>query len=207
LSGKLRSLIARANGYRFLNFDAAKDFSSKKGEEISTNWDREYLALLFNGNGFIAEYKTIFGRPKDDSNNKVVINGQTIELSTNTRLQIHDDFLLGPDVLLDKILEDKAENTIDRNTGAANPRHIERVIRGTKFRLNMTIDIYEHDDALKLLETLHLGINLLNHDYLGGLGSRGSGSVYISIDEVKKLEFSGGSINRSDYNDYLFNPS
>jgi len=38
-------------------------------------------------------------------------------------------------------LEDKAENLINRASGIANPRHLERVVSGTKFRLNMIMDV------------------------------------------------------------------
>ena len=48
LSGKLRHLIAKAKGYKYLNFEAA----NKARDVAGKNWDREYLALLFTGNGF-----------------------------------------------------------------------------------------------------------------------------------------------------------
>lgn len=198
LSGKLRHLIAKAKGYKYLNFEAAR----KAGDHLQKNWDREYLALLFNGNGFNADFgKDKFQKIVDLSNND--INGET--LAPHTRLLIRDDFELSPDALIEKVLEDKAENTIDRNTGAANPRHIERVVSGTRFQLHMVMDVYQNDDVKKLCETLHLGINLLNNDYLGGMGSRGSGAVKIVIDKVDKLTFTDGLITRDKFTDYEFN--
>jgi CRISPR-associated protein Csm3 len=199
LSGKLRSLIAKAKGYKYLNYNAAKE----NHDLPSKNWDRSYLALLFNGNGFNADFGT--QKPYDYSNNDTTFNGVNITLAPHTRLLIRDDFMLNPDALLDKVLEDKAENVINRNTGEANPRHIERVVTGTKFQLKMVLDVYQYDDVIKLCETLHLGINLLNNDYLGGMGSRGSGEVKILIDKVEKMEFVGGTINRTEFTDYSFN--
>jgi len=73
--------------------------------------------------------------------------------------------------------EVKFENTINRLTAVANPRQIERVIRGTEFELDM---IYEADDENLILEDLALlkeGLDLLEYDYLGGSGSRGYGKV------------------------------
>jgi CRISPR-associated protein Csm3 len=197
LSGKLRHLIAKAKGYKYMNFDTA----NKADDLMGKNWDREYLALLFAGKGFYANYRIDRNRNIDQSHNN---NGEN-SFAPHTRLLIRDDFELAPDTLIDKVLEDKAENTINRNTGEANPRHIERVVSGTKFKLNMVMDIYQYDDIVKLCETLHLGINLLNNDYLGGMGSRGSGAVKITIGTVEKLVFNGGEIIRKPFTDYIFN--
>ena len=211
LSGKLRHLIAKAKGYKYIDFKAAK--ATRRISEIKTkNWDRDNLALLFNGFGFNADFidtnsggNINIDNFKDKSNNDVVIDGENIELAPHTRLLIRDDFELSPDALIDKVLEDKAENTIDRNSGGAVPRHIERVVGGTVFKLNMVMDIYQYDDVKKLCETLHLGINLLNNDYLGGMGSRGSGAVKIVINNVEKLTFTDGTITRAKFLDYEFN--
>ncbi len=203
LSGKLRSLIAKAKGYKYLNFNAA--VKSDENDLDTCNWDREFLALLFNGNGFNADYKIVHNELKDNSNNYVTINGDKVTLARHTRILIRDDFMLDPDALLEKVLEDKAENVINRNTGEANPRHIERVVTGTKFQLKMIMDVYQNDKVVELCKTLHLGINLLNNDYLGGMGSRGSGEVKISIEKVEKMEFIGGTINRTEFTDYSFN--
>lgn len=73
--------------------------------------------------------------------------------------------------------EIKFENTINRLTAVANPRQIERVIRGSKFPIDI---IYEVDDEKKIIDDLTLlaeGMKLLTYDYLGGNGSRGYGKV------------------------------
>ncbi len=200
LSGKLRDLIARSKGYKYLDYNSAK-----QNDDIETkSWDQEYLALLFAGQPFNANFKKEIKKKKTFWSNKSNNNKNGEALCINTRLLVRDDFELDPDKLLEKVLEDKSENTINRNTGIANPRHVERVSRGTEFKLKMILDVYEHDEVDKLLETLNLGINLLNYDYLGGMGSRGSGEVRITIDNIIKLVFSGGKINRTNFTEYTF---
>lgn len=75
--------------------------------------------------------------------------------------------------------EVKFENSINRATAVANPRQIERVVRGAEFPMQL---IYEMDDEQKLLEHMQIlkdGFALLEYDYLGGNGSRGYGRVKI----------------------------
>lgn len=174
IGGKIRNLIANIKGYKYLDYDAAN-----RARDTHNNWDQGALSLLFSG--------------ETNSRNRV----------SPTRLLIRDAMLIEDDTK-EIILEDKAENVINRITGVAKPRHIERVVSGTKFQLKMMLDIYEFDDIKDLCETLHLGINLLNNDYLGGMGSRGSGEVKVTIENVEKLEFVNGTINRTKFNEYSF---
>lgn len=73
--------------------------------------------------------------------------------------------------------EVKFENTINRITGVANPRQIERVIRGAKFDFEVIYDVFEESEAVEDITLLCEGLNLLKYDYLGGHGSRGSGKI------------------------------
>ncbi|PWH15968.1 MAG: type III-A CRISPR-associated RAMP protein Csm3 [Ardenticatenia bacterium] len=90
--------------------------------------------------------------------------------------------------------EVKTEVSIDRVTSAANPRQMERVPAGSVFSNRksngaegegadvIVYSIYHGDDCdatrdVERLETLFTGMQLLEDDYLGGLGSRGSGKV------------------------------
>ena len=80
-----------------------------------------------------------------------------------------------------KLLETKAENIIDRIRGTAeHPRFIERVVPGTKFRIEIIYNQFEGDDAKELLKTLKKGFELLEQDYLGGSGTRGYGKIDVS---------------------------
>lgn len=88
--------------------------------------------------------------------------------------------------------EVKTEVSIDRVTSAANPRQMERVPAGVVFGgkndggmpqpAEMVYGIYDGDRCdqkkdIERLSTLVVGLQLLEDDYLGGLGSRGSGKV------------------------------
>jgi len=90
--------------------------------------------------------------------------------------------------------EVKTEVSIDRVTSAANPRQMERVPAGSVFSNRksdgaenagadvIVYSIYQGDDCnavrdVERMETLFTGMQLLEDDYLGGLGSRGSGKV------------------------------
>lgn len=75
--------------------------------------------------------------------------------------------------------EAKEENNIHPLTAVANPRQIERVIRGVEFPLEIIYNVEDENELLEDMETLALGFRLLRYDYLGGHGSRGYGKVKI----------------------------
>lgn len=76
--------------------------------------------------------------------------------------------------------EVKFENTINRLTAVANPRQIERVIRGCKFDVNILYDAIKLAETAEDISMLAEGMRLLEYDYLGGHGSRGYGKVKFS---------------------------
>ncbi len=83
--------------------------------------------------------------------------------------------------------EVKFENSITRTTGVANPRQIERVVRGAEFPLQIIYEISYDDTEESVLndfKVLKDGFNLLQYDYLGGSGSRGYGKIKFSDLEV-----------------------
>jgi CRISPR-associated protein Csm3 len=79
--------------------------------------------------------------------------------------------------------EVKTEVSIDRVTSAANPRQMERVPAGAVFgQAELVYSIYEGDGCsaakdVERIKTVFEGLQLLEDDYLGGLGTRGSGKV------------------------------
>lgn len=97
------------------------------------------------------------------------------------RLIFRDSFLANKDELMDKGLstftEDKFENTINRTTMIANPRQIERVVRGSMFAFELIYDVVDPTEVDEDLEMILAGLKLLEFDYLGGSGSRGYGKV------------------------------
>jgi CRISPR-associated protein Csm3 len=71
----------------------------------------------------------------------------------------------------------KTEVAIDRVTSAATPRTIERVPAGAVFGpAELVFSIYHRDDFARLKYVLE-ALQLVEDDYLGGSGSRGSGKV------------------------------
>lgn len=73
--------------------------------------------------------------------------------------------------------EVKWEATIDRVTSAAVPRQIERVPAGALFeKMQIVFNIYEAKDRGRFLDVL-TALQLVEDDYLGGHGTRGSGRV------------------------------
>ena len=73
--------------------------------------------------------------------------------------------------------EIKYENTINRATGIANPRQLERVPAGSEFDFKIVYNIEKIEDFKEDMKNILLMINVLEDDYLGGHGTRGYGRV------------------------------
>ena len=69
---------------------------------------------------------------------------------------------------LQTFTEVKFENTIDRITAVANPRQIERVVRGSKFDVDFIYEVVNEEEILEDFQVLAQGMKLLQYDYLGG---------------------------------------
>ncbi|OQX18728.1 MAG: type III-A CRISPR-associated RAMP protein Csm3 [Desulfobulbaceae bacterium A2] len=78
--------------------------------------------------------------------------------------------------------EVKSENSIDRIRAVAeNPRFTERVVAGLSFDFSVALKTMDGDEDLRTL--LLQGMKLLEHDALGGSGSRGYGRVRFALDD------------------------
>ena len=73
--------------------------------------------------------------------------------------------------------EVKFENSINRLIAVANPRQIERVIRGSEFDLDIIYNVEDETQIKEDFQAIKDGLTLLEYDYLGGSGSRGYGKV------------------------------
>lgn len=93
-----------------------------------------------------------------------------------SRLQFSDCFLKNKDDL-PQVFETKFENTIDRLTSIANPRQIERVIRGANFDMTIVYNVENPEELEEDFVNIALALTLLENDYLGGGGTRGNGRV------------------------------
>jgi CRISPR-associated protein Csm3 len=79
--------------------------------------------------------------------------------------------------------EAKSENIIDRIRGTAeHPRQTERVPAGALFDFNLSLKVL--DEGEDYLETVLAGLKLLEHDSIGGSGSRGYGKIKFCLDDA-----------------------
>lgn len=82
--------------------------------------------------------------------------------------------------------EYKGENGIDRLTSAANPRFVERVVKGSIFNVEFVYSVFELHDGVSDAEYFRYvleALKLLEHSSLGNSGSRGYGQVSFRFTE------------------------
>jgi len=175
LKGKMRSLFERTND-----------------EEFSEQGEPNFHGPCQNPTG---DPGILFGVAADKD-------------GTPSRIIVRDSYLLNPE-LLEKARTDmpyteiKTENTIDRITSAANPRQIERVPAGAEFELHIILNIFQGDPEDNLLNNVFKSLVLVQDDFLGGHGSRGSGQVKFEINSLKYkdrpiYERNGEAVNYQD---------
>lgn len=117
------------------------------------------------------------------------------------RLQFADSFVtensikkfssLDTDTYLGEV---KAENTINRITGSAMPRSIERVPTGMEFNFRLVYNLEKEDEYQEDMQALVECFRLLQMDYLGGHGSRGYGRVCFSRFKVQRMDAATGEV-------------
>ncbi|MDO5725883.1 MAG: type III-A CRISPR-associated RAMP protein Csm3 [Tissierellia bacterium] len=124
-------------------------------------------------------------------------NNKGDEVPKKSRLYFSDSFLSNKEEFenkgIDSVTEVKAENTINRFTAVANPRQIERVIRGSEFEFSIIYNVQDEEEIIEDIEILKDGFKLLSYDYLGGHGSRGYGRVKF---KNLKLELLTGNLSK-----------
>lgn len=137
---------------------------------------RTLLAKEFN--------ESVVGKPDDDNERLTRLFGSAKKGEVKrSRIQIADMIMINTEEFRQRgaqsLTEIKFENSINRITAVANPRQIERVIRGSEFELDMIYEIenQEDEEIIEDMETLAEGMKLLGYDYLGGNGSRGYGKI------------------------------
>jgi len=147
--------------------------------------------------------------------------GMNIIAPVHTRLLVRDIPLYEKSIEGFKLelqyTEVKVENVIDRKKGCAiSPRHIERVPAGAKFCSAdgkpiemMVYTVYEENDK-DLFKKVFEAMELLEHDYLGGMGSRGYGKIEFKDIEIywnKKEDYEKGTLNQNKINEGYNTPS
>jgi CRISPR-associated protein Csm3 len=170
LRGRLRSLLEQTMGLAVPS--ELVYLSKRKGQEVRIHQsDRpdDEICVIFGRNP---------GRVE-----KVIGDAMEAPLATPARLTVYDAPLIVDSItpqmrenLDDELTEVKSENAVDRITSQANPRTLERVPAGAKFRFRLVLDVLCAEDK-PLLARIAEGLRLLEDDALGGGGSRGNGRV------------------------------
>jgi CRISPR-associated protein Csm3 len=183
LRGRLRSLLEQSSGAAVPS--ELVYLSKRRGQEVRIHQsDRpdDEICLLFGRNP---------GRVER-------VSGESGEAGnvTPARLTIYDAPLVVESItpqmrenLDDELTEVKSENAVDRITSQANPRTLERVPAGARFKVRIVLDVLCEEDkplAARFVE----GLRLLEDDTLGGGGARGSGRVRF---QALKLAWRGKS--------------
>lgn len=160
---------------------------------------RSLLAKAYN--------ETIAKTPNDDDERITRLfgasdgGGENGDQPVPARLIFRDSFLSNAKELLDNgaegYTEAKFENTIDRTTAIANPRQIERAIRGSEFSFELIYDLTNEQEIDEDMQTLLDGFKLLELDYLGGSGSRGYGKIKFHDLHAETVfgDYNAGAIN------------
>lgn len=125
--------------------------------------------------------KRLFGGTNDNKDEKAI----------KSRLYFSDSFISNEEELnkigIGQVTEVKFENTINRFTAIANPRQIERIIRGTEFDMSVIYNADKEDEIEEDIKNLKEAFELLEYDYLGGNGTRGYGRVKIENLEINQV--------------------
>lgn len=170
LRGRLRSLLEQSSGLAIPS--ELVYLSKRRGQEVRIHQsDRpdDEVCILFGRNS---------GRVEK-------VSGEATETATATpaRLTVYDAPLVVDSItpqmresLDDELTEVKSENAVDRITSQANPRTLERVPAGARFRFRAVLDVLCEEDK-PLLGRVAEALRLLEDDALGGGGSRGNGRV------------------------------
>jgi CRISPR-associated protein Csm3 len=170
LRGKIRSLLEQFSGAAVPS--ELVYLSRRKGQEVRIHQsDRpdDDICLLFGRNA--SRMERVTGEPVDSHNAspaRLAVFDAPLEMESIT-VSMREN-------LDDELTEVKSENAIDRITSQANPRTLERVPAGARFRVRFIMDVLCDEDA-PLFSQLVQGLRLLEDDALGGGGSRGSGRV------------------------------
>jgi CRISPR-associated protein Csm3 len=164
-----------------------------------------------NDDKFTYQSKQIPNGPCQEPNSDTgILFGVAAEKGgTPSRVIVRDGYLLNPEKL-EKAKTDmpyseiKTETVIDRISSAANPRQIERVPADAEFGLKIILNVFEEDDEGKLLDNLFKSLTLVQDDYLGGYGSRGSGQVKFEIEKLqhKDKEVYENNVKAKEYEGY-----
>jgi CRISPR-associated protein Csm3 len=185
----MRSLLEWAKGRVEYMIEEAKKNNKEEKERKEEEEQGENEEVKQAGNPCICgrcEICKVFGTGSAETLKKLGLE----ELPGPPRLRVFDAYPIWENIqklqetLGENIFtEIKTENAINRLTSKANPRKVERVPAGVVFFGEMAFHLFAKEDP-DLLKVVFEGMRLLEDDYLGGYGSRGSGKVRFENIEV-----------------------
>lgn len=118
-----------------------------------------------------SDVNNLFGFSQSNQPSKLIVRDAMLQAKSANELKACDNLDM-------PYTEGKWENVIDRVKGTAeHPRQMERIPAGVTFDVEFVINVWDDDNADKLLALLQKGINALENDYIGGSGSRGYGQI------------------------------
>ncbi len=163
LKGKMRSLIELRDG----TLGTTKMGAIESGPVE----DQKYLSARLFGNAV---------RRQDEKQrpSRIIVRDAYL-----TSEQSKGDFFKNTDLPFTEV---KTEVVIDRVTARAMPRQLERVPAGAKFDFQLVLNIHNEDQEAELVNNTFAALQLVQNDYIGGSGSRGSGQVSFQITGVKE---------------------
>ncbi|MHA1274516.1 MAG: type III-A CRISPR-associated RAMP protein Csm3 [Promethearchaeota archaeon] len=153
------------------------------------------------------------GKDYDNCPVCVLFGSAEKEFNKPTRLIVRDSYLIdGGEYSKDELREKgdlpyseiKTETVIDRITAQAMPRELERVPAGARFSLDLIYDVYDTKDVDFIGEVFKC-MKLLEDDYLGGSGSRGSGQIeFIDLQiNIKEEEYYNSGKYKETYENII----
>lgn len=178
LKGKMRSLLEKVEG----KFGPPIGEHIQKGpltefvteENGLTKEDAERINLIVKIFGTMPEKI----KKSDEVPSRLIVRDCELERESAQKLANSKDTDM-------PYTEVKTEVVIDRITSAATPRQLERVPAGAVFNMRMILNVYSGDDEKAMINKIFEGLALVQNDYLGGKGTRGSGEVDIKIAQIK----------------------
>lgn len=187
ISGKLELVTG-------MHIGAGKDFSAIGAVDSAVVRDPISKNPIIPGSSLKGKLRYLLSRKYND---KIVKkhsgDGEAIcrlfgssekEMISSSRIIVSDMFLENDEFFKKRDIantEVKFENTIDRYTAVANPRQIERSIKGSVFPIDIIYtSVADENEVIEDLNLLKESLELLKYDYIGGHGSRGYGRVKIN---------------------------
>ncbi|GHU08183.1 type III-A CRISPR-associated RAMP protein Csm3 [Betaproteobacteria bacterium] len=164
IKGKMRSLLEWRSGAVKEKPLAATDYDSQRSNDPQQQEIKRILQLFGIGGGDAKDAEALV---RELGPSRLSFWDCSLEKAWEKEVRDNNQLLT----------EVKSENVINRISGVAeHPRNTERVPSGAKFDFKLSVKKLAGDDD-ELLKTVLQGLKLIEHDSLGGSGSRGYGKV------------------------------